>query len=210
MEFLKDLKKYLPSGSFLIMLLCFLLPFMVVKCNDNKMITASWINFLWIWEAKNHLDKNWWEKNSEISTEKKVYFSIILLFLVVILGLGFSAKNLFDEKKWKNIDFSKFDKIYFSANIVIILLLIIFIFDIKMNLLKENSKDEVSKEMEKMIKVETWSWVTFILLIAILNILYFWNELKYFEKIKEKINKKIEEKNISKNEEKVEEKTEEK
>lgn len=191
------------------MLLCFLLPFMVVKCNDNKMITASWINFLWIWEPKNHLDKSmWWEKNSEISTEKKVYFSIILLFLVVILGLGFSAKNLFDEKNWKNIDFSKFDRIYFSANALIILFLVMFTFDIKMNLLKQEfewKNERQSEKIKEMIIVETWSWVTFIFLIAILNILYFWNELNYFEKIKEKINKKREEKNISEKEEKVEE-----
>lgn len=212
MEYLKDLKKFLPSGSFLIMLLCFLLPFMVVKCKDNSMITVSWINFLWIWEEKNHFDKNiWWEKNSEISTEKKFYFSIILLFLIVILGFWFSSKNLFDEKKGKNVDFSKFDKIYFSSNIIIIFLLTIFIFDIKMNLLKENSKDEISKEMQKMIKVETWNGIIFIFLIAILNILYFWNELKYFEKVKEKINKKREEKvKENKNEENSEIKIEKK
>lgn len=203
------------------MLLCFLLPFMVVKCKDNTIATASWINFLWVWKAKNHLEEDLkdFNKGKEIEqTKEDIYISIVLLFLVVILGLGFSVKNIFDEKNWKNIDFSKFDRIYFSANALIILFLVMFTFDIKMNLLKQEfewKNERQSEKIKEMISVETWSWVTFILLIAILNILYFWNELKYFEKIKEKINKKREEKNILENEKKVEEskkeeKTEEK
>lgn len=181
-----DLKKYLPSWSFLIMILCFLLPFFIVKCNGNDLTTVKWINLLGIWEPTNHLEELDNEKSIKIDKKEdddKIYFSIILLFFVMILGFWFSVKNLLDEKNWKKVDFYSFDKIYFWTNIFIIILLLYSLIDINSELTQElkNSGKEITKKMKEVIKIETWSWFKIIFLLAILNILYFWYELKFFE-----------------------------
>lgn len=47
-----DYKKYLPSASFLIMILCFLMPFFLIKCNNEEIFRVKWINLIWIWEPE--------------------------------------------------------------------------------------------------------------------------------------------------------------
>lgn len=213
-----DFKKYLPTWSFFVMILCFLLPFFLVKCQEQTLLSVKWINLIWIWEPTNNLK---WQKNIEVSEKKEVYKTIIILILIIILLFWFSVKNLIDYENWKPFHYAS-DKIYFIWNLVIIFLLLFFMYDVKTNLLKDlNNKEKNSDEMWKQmseqlknnIKIEMWSWFIFIFLISILNILFFANELKYFEKIKSKIKEtkeKNEKKEISEVKEEIKEKIDDK
>lgn len=202
------LKKYLPSGSFTIMILCFLLPFFIVKCNWQEFMNIKWYNYLWIWSPSFNKPDNsfFWIKtpeekkskneNSEINEKTNVKFNIFafILFLILFSWAVFWVsktlqKNIFN---WK-IDEKSFNKIFFWLSIASLIFIVIFILDLKFD-----SSNQISKEMEKYISINLWSGLNFLILISILNIIFYWYELKIIENFRNKWNQNnenIEEKN---------------
>lgn len=205
---MNQFKKYLPSASFLVMILCFLLPFFIVKCNWQEIINIKWYNYLWIWNPSfNKTDnsffwievpeeKNFKNENSEIKEKTNVKFNIFafILFLILlswaIIWVSKALKK--DIFNWK-IDEKSFNKIFFWLSLASLIFIIIFILDLKFD-----SENQISKEMEKIISVNLWSGLNFLILISILNIIFYWYELKIIENFRNKWNqnnKNIGEKN---------------
>lgn len=187
---MKQLKKYFPSGSFLAIILCFFLPFAVVKCNWNQFMTATWFKFVTWW---NFDSSKWWSLMSKgkqtDNTKIDTSIYLILLLITTVLAFWLSLSNIFlTKKEWKELWIPKeliwsknLNKIFLWASLFSLILVVAFVID-----WKTNGSWKIPEEMKQNITIEAWSWLQILIFLIFINILYFWNELWLFDKILKK------------------------
>lgn len=187
---MKQLKKYFPSWSFLAIILCFFLPFAVVKCNWNQFMTATWFKFVTWW---NFDSSKWWSLMSKgkqtDNTKIDTSIYLILLLITTVLAFWLSLSNIFlTKKEWKELWIPKeliwsknLNKIFLWASLFSLILVVAFVID-----WKTNGSWKIPEEMKQNITIEAWSWLQILILLIFINILYFWNELWLFDKILKK------------------------
>lgn len=187
---MKQLKKYFPSWSFLAIILCFFLPFAVVKCNWNQFMTATWFKFVTWW---NFDSSKWWSLMSKgkqtDNTKIDTSIYLILLLITTVLAFWLSLSNIFlTKKEWKELWIPKeliwnknLNKIFLWASLFSLILVVAFVID-----WKTNGSWKIPEEMKQNITIEAWSWLQILIFLIFINILYFWNELWLFDKILKK------------------------
>ncbi len=187
---MKQLKKYFPSGSFLSIILCFFLPFVVVKCNWNQFMTATWFKFVTWW---NFDSSKWWSLMSKgkqtDNTKIDTSIYLILLLITTVLAFWLSLSNIFlTKKEWKELWIPKeliwsknLNKIFLWASLFSLILVVAFVID-----WKTNGSWKIPEEIKQNITIEAWSWLQILIFLIFINILYFWNELWLFDKILKK------------------------
>lgn len=189
---MKEFKKYFPSGTFLVMILCLFLPFFVVKCKWQEVLSLNWMNFIWIWEPKLNIPGLWNSLNSQSTKKDSIEFNLFLfsLFLVLLVTFWFSVVKL----SWKKIFSGKLDekwynKLFFCSTILSSLLLVLFIIDANNSLKKGNWNQRISYEYEGAVKIELWTGIYIFILILLINFIYFWNEIWLFNRFLSKNSK---------------------
>lgn len=187
---MKQLKKYFPSWSFLAIILCFFLPFAVVKCNWNQFMTATWFKFVTWW---NFDSSKWWSLMSKgkqtDNTKIDTSIYLILLLITTVLAFWLSLSNIFlTKKEWKELWIPKeliwnknLNKIFLWASLFSLILVVAFVID-----WKTNGSWKIPEEMKQNITIEAWSWLQILIFLIFINILYFWNEFWLFDKILKK------------------------
>lgn len=186
-----NLKKYLPKGSFLVIMLCFFLPFIVVKCNYNnqemEIARVSWMSLVYGGKMNVNIPdiNSYWatSEKKQKSEPIEVNIYVLLAFLLALV--------------WFVISFTSLEK----AKQISLIISILWVISMLIFTLNPESGNKAQKDNQysKMITVWFWSGYYLVFLLYILNSLYFWYELKYFDKY---INKgKVKEDNKEQNEE---------
>ncbi|ATU04956.1 hypothetical protein BKN14_00665 [Candidatus Gracilibacteria bacterium HOT-871] len=187
---MKQLKKYFPSGSFLAIILCFFLPFVVVKCNGNQFMTATGFKFVTggnfdSSKGGSLMSKGKQTDNTKIDTS--IY--LILLLITTVLAFGLSLSNIFlTKKEGKELGIPKelignknLNKIFLGASLFSLILVVTFVIDGK-----TNGSGKIPEEMKQNITIEAGSGLQILIFLIFINILYFGNELGLFDKILKK------------------------
>lgn len=182
LNFMNPFKKFFPSASFLVMILCFFMPFFVVKCQGQVITQPTWLNYLWIWKAGNQSWELWMWKDSKSDVSSHIKFNVyvFLIFISLLVAFGVSVMRVLPNKDLANkFDENWYNKIFLWASLACFILLIIFLIDANVN-------SSIPAEVKDKLSISFWTGLWLIIILTVINCLYFWNELKLFDKLLKK------------------------
>ena len=163
-------KKFFPSASFLVMILCFFMPFFVVKCQGQVITQPTWLNYLWMWK----------KSKSDVNSQVKFNIYVLLIFVSLLVAFGVSVMRILPNKDLANkFDENWYNKIFLWASLACFILLIIFLIDANVN-------SSIPAEVKDKLSISFWTGLWLIIILTVINCLYFWNELKLFDKLLKK------------------------
>ena len=167
LNFMNPFKKFFPSASFLVMILCFFMPFFVVKCQGQVITQPTWLNYLWIWKAGNQSWELWMWKDSKSDVSSHIKFNIyvFLIFISLLVAFGISVMRVLPNKDLANkFDENWYNKIFLWASLAC------FIF-----LIDANVNSSIPAEVKDKLSISFWTGLWLIIILTVINCLYFWN-----------------------------------